>query len=143
MARPVNNFAARAPLAHPLMAALLLPLVLSLLSLMFCQLAAAQNLPDPTRPPTVLAAVVSAEAVSGPVLQSILIAPNRHIAIISGQTVALNGKYGDQTLIRMTETEVVLRNGKQLQILKLFPDFNKKSSQGNVSGKSTPYTTRP
>jgi MSHA biogenesis protein MshK len=56
----------------------------------------------------------------------VLIAPNRHVAIISGQTVALNGKYGEQTLIKMSETEVVLRNGKELQTLKLFPDFDKK-----------------
>ena len=66
------------------------------------------------------------ENFSGPVLQSILISPKRHLAIISGQTVALYGKYGDQTLIKMSETEVVLRNGKELQTLKLFPDFDKK-----------------
>ncbi len=89
--------------------------------------ALAQNLLDPTRPPSVLSEVfVDSEVFTGPVLQSILIAPNRHVAIISGQTVALNGKYGEQTLIKMSETEVVLRNGKELQTLKLFPDFDKK-----------------
>jgi MSHA biogenesis protein MshK len=87
----------------------------------------AQTLADPTRPPaTVSDASTNAEILAGPVLQSILIAPNRRLAIINGQTVALNGKYGEQTLIKMTETEVVLRNGKEFQTLKLFPDFNKK-----------------
>ena len=87
----------------------------------------AQTLSDPTRPPTIaMDTSANAEVISGPVLQSILIAPGRHIAIISGQTVTLNGKYGEQTLIKMSETEVVLRNGKELQTLKLFPDFDKK-----------------
>jgi MSHA biogenesis protein MshK len=89
--------------------------------------ATAQNLPDPTRPPILQAASAStAQADSGPVLQSILIAPNRRIAIINGQAVALHGKYGNQVLIKLTETEAVLRNGKELQTLKIHPDFEKK-----------------
>ena len=101
---------------------------------MLSSVAVAQTLLDPTRPPaTTIEPSGNAEIFAGPVLQSILIAPKRHLAIISGQTVALNGKYGDQTLIKMSETEVVLRNGKELQTLKLFPDFNKKSVRS--SGK--------
>ena len=89
--------------------------------------ALAQTVSDPTRPPAIVTDTSSnSEVISGPVLQSILIAPNRHVAIISGQAVTLNGKYGEQTLIKMSETEVVLRNGKELQTLKLFPEFNKK-----------------
>lgn len=104
--------------------------VFASLSLMFCQMTLAQNLPDPTRPPAkMMQTAANPAVVSGPVLQSILIAPNRHVAIISGQTVALNGKYGDQTLIKLTETEAVLRNGKELLTLKLFPDFDKKLSR--------------
>lgn len=111
------------------------------LSAVFCQFALAQSLPDPTRPPTVLIQKTNdLEAVAGPVLQSILIAPQRHVAIISGQTVELNGKYGDQTLVRISETEVVLRNGKELLTLKLFPDFEKKSSLAKHSLKTN--TTR-
>lgn len=87
----------------------------------------AQTLADPTRPPNmVMEPSTNAEIFTGPVLQSVLISPNRRVAIISGQTVALNGKYGEQTLIKVTETEVVLSNGKELQTLKLFPDFDKK-----------------
>ncbi len=94
---------------------------------MFNLNARAQTLSDPTRPPAILLETsANNEVIAGPVLQSILIAPGRHVAIISGQTVTLNGKYGDQTLIKMSETEVVLRNGKELQTLKLFPDFEKK-----------------
>lgn len=94
---------------------------------LFSAAVTAQNLPDPTRPPILHAASAStAQVDSGPVLQSILIAPDRRIAIINGQTVALHGKYGNQVLIKLTETEAVLRNGKALQTLKIHPDFEKK-----------------
>jgi MSHA biogenesis protein MshK len=94
----------------------------------------AQSLIDPTRPSTLVGESATNDArLAGPVLQSILIGPNRHVAVISGQTVALNGKFGEQTLIKMSETEVVLRNGKEFQTLRLFPDFNKKPIK--ASGK--------
>jgi MSHA biogenesis protein MshK len=112
---------------------------LAMPALLWAHVALAQELPDPTRPVLIPAqANAGKESVSGPVLQSILIAPNRRVAIISGQTVALNGKYGDQTLIRMTETEVVLRNGKELQTLKLFPDVEKKMSSSGAGVKINP-----
>lgn len=91
----------------------------------------AQNLLDPTKPPAgLLQTEVGVEATSGPVLQSILISPHRKIAIIDGQTVQLNGKFGNQTLVRMTESEVVLKSGRQLQTLSLHPDFSKKKIRG-------------
>ena len=94
--------------------------------------ALAQTLSDPTRPPTIMIETArNSEMIAGPVLQSVLIAPHRRVAIISGQTVALNEKYGEQTLIKMSETEVVLRNGKEFQTLKLFPDFDKKLIRAN------------
>lgn len=94
--------------------------------------AMAQNLQDPTRPADAVlpsAAVIAGESgISGPVLQSVLIGPTRKIAVIDGQAIALNGLFGDQVLIRIEESEVVLRRGKTTQTLKLFPDFEKKNS---------------
>jgi MSHA biogenesis protein MshK len=90
----------------------------------------AQDLADPTRPPASILHPGLAEAQSaGPVLQSILISANRKIAIIDGQTIRLNGKFGDQTLIRIGESEVTLKRGKQLQTLSLHPDLRKKPSR--------------
>jgi MSHA biogenesis protein MshK len=94
--------------------------------------AMAQSLQDPTRPPQlVMPESATEQTLAGPVLQSILIAPQRRVAIISGQAVELNGKYGELTLIRMSETEVVLRNPqnpKETQTLKLFPGVDKRMS---------------
>lgn len=96
----------------------------------------AQDLKDPTRPPTSISPTgESAQAYSEPVLQSVLIAPNRKLAIIDGQTVKLNAKFGDQVLVRITETGVVLKRGKQLQTLNLHPEFSKKLIQTTSPSK--------
>lgn len=97
--------------------------------------AAAQAIPDPTRPPTSIGTVgaeMAASAVAGPVLQSVLISPVRKMAIISGQTVKLHGKFGDAHLIHIDETEVILRNGKTEQILKLFPEIKIRPAMQSV-----------
>jgi MSHA biogenesis protein MshK len=86
----------------------------------------AEELPDPTRPPALLgSAQLAAPVTAGPVLQSVLISPQRRAAIISGQAVKAGGKYGEYFVFKITESEVVLRRGKEIQTLKLFPDFVK------------------
>lgn len=84
---------------------------------------------DPTRPPNVNTEAASAEqgALAGPRLESVLIAPDRRIAVISGRAVSLGGKVGEARVVRISESEVVLQNGDQRETLKLFPDVEKKS----------------
>ena len=85
---------------------------------------------DPTRPPSVgadAAAGPGGQAVSGPRLESVLIAPNRRVAVISGRPVMVGGKVGEARVVRISETEVVLQNGEQRETLKLFPEVEKKS----------------
>lgn len=104
--------------------------------------ACAQDLQDPTRPPAILQQTSSGEVQStGPVLQSILISPTRKLAMIDGVAFRLNEKFGTQTLVKITETEVVLRQGRSYQTLKLHPDFEKKSVR--THRKSNASTTRP
>lgn len=91
------------------------------------QYALAQALVDPTRPPTMAAQAVAESSSAGvPVLQSVLISPQRTEAIISGKTVRVGDKLGNARVIRITESEVVLRDGKNSQVLKLFPNIEKK-----------------
>ena len=92
--------------------------------------AAAQAAPfaDPTRPPNASETGSGGQgAVAGPRLESVLIAPDRRIAVISGQPVSLGGKYGEARVVRISESEVVLQNGDQRETLKLFPEVEKKS----------------
>lgn len=89
--------------------------------------ALAQPLNDPTRPPPRLytpAADASASPASAePQLQSVLIARHaggRHVAVIDGQTVRLGEQFRGARVASMTQNEVVLVNGKQRRVLRLF-----------------------
>ncbi len=83
---------------------------------------------DPTRPPTVLFSPQEREPINvGPVLQSVSLASGRRSAIISGQRVTTGSKMGEARVTSINETEVVLKTGNSLQILKLFPDVEKHS----------------
>ena len=104
---------------------------------------AADNLTDPTRPPASIGVAgqgnVAAEtAATGTVLQSVLISSGRRVAVISGQNVRLGEKYGNARVVRITESEVVLKDGKETQVLKLFPDVEKRrvASKSRVKGNS-------
>lgn len=95
-----------------------------------CQ--AADILPDPTRPPDAFGepAVVGVEPemapIPLPVLQSVLLSSTRKTAIISGQTVVLGDQFGTARLVKLAPSEAVLRTGDSLQVLKLFPNVEKK-----------------
>lgn len=90
-----------------------------------------EALQDPTRPSTATGAVVGAGAVasSGPVLQSVLISSGRRVAVISGQTVRTGDKVGDARVVKITETEVLLDDGKDVKTLKLYPGIGKRISR--------------
>jgi MSHA biogenesis protein MshK len=59
-----------------------------------------------------------------------LISPSRRIAIISGKTLKAGDKIGDAQLVSISENEVVLRSGKQLQVLRLYPSLRKSAGGG-------------
>ena len=95
--------------------------------------AAQAQLRDPTRPPEQWMLGGDTEPAGGPVLQSVLLSPKRKIAVISGQAVALGERYGDATLVRLTESEAVLRNDSESQTLKLFPSIGKRPASGSMN----------
>ena len=91
-------------------------------------LAVTDSMLDPTQPP---AALLGSDGAAGepvgPVLQSVLLAPGRKVAVISGQAVRVGEKFGDATLTRVTDQEVVLRKDDgTLQTLKMHPAVEKK-----------------
>jgi hypothetical protein len=114
----------------------------------------AETLPDPTRPPAFLFAPVDGEAAAaeaakgGLVLQSVLIAPGRRTAIIGGRHVTIGERLGDFTLVRVDETEVLLRGPEGSRTLKLFPESQKRLARASaVTQDNTPRvsadTARP
>ncbi|HEX6828748.1 MAG TPA: MSHA biogenesis protein MshK [Burkholderiales bacterium] len=96
--------------------------------------AAEQELTDPTRPADVRDSV-AAGAPQGPVLQSVLISPVRRVAVIDGQTVPLGGRFGAATLVAVTETEVVLKEGNARRHLRLLPAVEKGAAAQSRGGK--------
>lgn len=100
--------------------------------------AAAESLPDPTKPPVAFGAApgIGAEDDGGLRLQSVMLPRDgRPMAVISGSTVRLGEKVGDGRLIRLTETEAVIKGPQGLQRLPLLPDVQKTPVGGKGAGK--------
>jgi MSHA biogenesis protein MshK len=88
--------------------------------------ALAQGLADPTRPPSSSAQGGPDDAPVGRQLQSVLLSSGRKIAVIDGNAVALGGMLGDARVVKITETEVVLKTGEETETLKLYPGVDKR-----------------
>ena len=88
--------------------------------------APAGALADPTRPPSFAADAADGEK-SEPtrVVQSVLIAPGRTMAVIDGATVRVGSSLGGAKVVKIDETGVILSNSGKLEVLKLFPDAGK------------------
>lgn len=85
---------------------------------------------DPTRPPAGFgtgATDTEGDTGGGIRLQSVMISPTHSAAIINGVTVRLGEKYGDAVLVRVAESEVVLRSGGAQQVLKIHPGVEKRA----------------
>ena len=110
-------------MAHRLTRLVAIPMLLLAGATAFAQ----ADLADPTRPPAGLVAeATSSEAVTGPVLQSVLIPrKGRAMAVIGGQPVRLGEMYGESRLIRLTEREAVLEGSGGVERLMLTPGIEK------------------
>jgi MSHA biogenesis protein MshK len=97
-----------------------------------CWPAAAQGLPDPTRPPPeavralgggVAAALPAPQANGGlPQLQSVLTGSRgREVAVIDGQTLRRGDKFHGAVLSKVGKNSVVLRRGAKVEVLTLLP----------------------
>jgi MSHA biogenesis protein MshK len=116
-----------------------------------CALAAALSSPghastqimiDPTRPPRSAPATQAGdgvgEAPTAPVLQSVMITPTRRSAIIGGERVELGGRYGDAQVVKITESEVVLRSAGRTEVLRMYPEVDKKAARSAQPASALP-----
>jgi MSHA biogenesis protein MshK len=99
----------------------------------------AQGLGDPTRPPGAGAAWQGSEeaAPAGKQLQSVLLSGGRKVAVISGTVVPLGGMLGEARVVKISETEVVLKTGEETETLKLFPGVDKQPVK-RAAGRASP-----
>lgn len=116
---------------------------LIVLLLAIANVAWAQAMRDPTQPPGAYSAAAGTLAddeslpPETPVLNTII---RRHgakpIAVINGETVALGGKVGDWRLVRIGESEAVLRGADGKETLTLSPGVDKRPVRA-ASGRAT------
>ncbi|MGE0355592.1 MAG: hypothetical protein AB7P08_01630 [Burkholderiales bacterium] len=95
-------------------------------------------LPDPTRPPAGFeeSGGKAPATPAGPVLQSVLIAPGRQTAIISGRRVALGESYGEARLTRLTDAEAVLEGPGGRTVLRLAPAVKRSATAPSGDGEA-------
>lgn len=94
----------------------------------------AQIVHDPTRPPSGVESASGVAAEGGAALQSVLISPTLKAAIINGQMVKVGEMVGSARLVRVTESEAVLREGNEVQVLRMYPSVEKKDVKPVVKG---------
>lgn len=86
---------------------------------------AAATLPDPTAPPSAPATAGNAGS-PGISVTAIKRSGNKRIAVIGGQEVSVGERYQDARVMRISESEVVLRRGGEITVLKLYPQVEKR-----------------
>lgn len=90
--------------------------------------ASAQVLADPTRPPNLAGLSPGGEIAppSGPVLESIVLSPQRRLALINGKLAGIGDRIGAATLVAIEIDSVRLREGAGTRVLKLLPEVLKR-----------------
>ena len=100
---------------------------------------AAQAAPmaDPFRPPREIEAAPgdAGKPMSAPRLESVLIAPDRRLAVINGQQYLEGERFGDGRVLRISESEVVIRRPDRDERLKLFPEGAKRTERAALKGR--------
>jgi MSHA biogenesis protein MshK len=88
------------------------------------------GLPDPTRPSFAQGDGTegSASGQHGLVLQSVLIGPQRRLAVINGRTLAVGERIGDVTVAVIHPHEVVLKRTSGEFTLRLVPRYVSRST---------------
>ena len=88
----------------------------------------AQELNDPTRPPReILGGPYAVEpAASLSPAQVVIISTDRRQATINGQTVVLGGRYGNATLVRISDEEIVLKRADATEVIRLYSSVHRR-----------------
>ena len=110
-------------------------LALAFVLLSLCGGAFAQGMSDPMRPPAFIENQESTGAAGGPVLQTIVIGPDRRYAIIDGEKVTPGSRFREARVVQIAENQVTLRDAGGDTVLKLYPQVQKLIAQPAQSGR--------
>ena len=85
--------------------------------------------PDPTRPAGNQVTAEGGSGVSAPVesgVQTVILRPGgKSAAVINGQYVVVGGTFGDKRVLRITESEIVLKGESGREVIKVMPSVEK------------------
>lgn len=85
--------------------------------------------PDPTRPAGNQVTAEGGSGVSAPIesgVQTVILRPGgKSAAVINGQYVVVGGKFGDKRVLRITESEIVLKGEGGREVIKVMPSIEK------------------
>jgi len=96
----------------------------------------AQQLRDPTRPPSEVSAkpaTAKSRTHGGLVLQTVLISPERKTAVISGRVMSVGDTVSGFRLVEIREGEVVMKGSKGTRTLQLYPAVSKVEATATLS----------
>lgn len=87
------------------------------------------QLPDPTRPADLPAAPALGAGPSTPTgsgVQTVIVRPGgKSVAVINGQQLEVGALLGDKRVVKITESEVVLKGASGREVIKLTPAIEK------------------
>jgi MSHA biogenesis protein MshK len=87
----------------------------------------AQGLNDPTRPPREILGGADVFEPAGNLspAQVVIVSTDRRQATINGQTVVLGGRYGNATLVRISDEEIVLKRADATEVIRLYSSVHR------------------
>jgi len=96
------------------------------------------QVPDPTRPagvsPTPETGSVAAPVESG--VQTVILRPGgKSVAVVNGQYVAVGDKLGDKRVVKISESEVVLKGMSGREVIKVTPAIEKMPTRKTAAKK--------
>jgi hypothetical protein len=100
-------------------------LLVALVAALTAPAAGAAPFADPFRPPRQIEQPVVDDGPKGPAssrLESVLIGPDRRIAVISGQQYLEGERFGTGRVLRISESEVVIRHPDRDEKLTMFAE---------------------
>ncbi|TMG74276.1 MAG: hypothetical protein E6H80_08325 [Betaproteobacteria bacterium] len=109
--------------------AVYLTVTLAAMAVLVAPRALAQGLSDPTRPPREIlggSADAHEPAASSSAAQVVIISKDRRQVTINGRTVNLGERYGNATVVRITDEEIVLQRPEATETIKLYSSVQRK-----------------
>jgi MSHA biogenesis protein MshK len=95
------------------------------------------QLSDPTRPPDAVTAGDGAATTGASGVQTVIVRPRgKSVAVINGREVKVGDRIGDKRVLKISETEIVLKGESGREVIKVIPAITKTPARSTPAVKS-------